>query len=201
MNNKNEKIRNITPDWLKVIYVETWKQYIHEDLLTQNRIIFFTTLQGFLITILVYFAKPIIEINKILIWDSLFRVNIGWFLLGLFIIIICVLNIIINSILLSTIKEEHQYLHLRGFNLQIIEKIAEIDEIGPASIEGRWKESSKIDVNEDFVLNHSYPDFKIHNLKPSTGFISLYSIIKVWMAFNSIISFFGICIVFLSFYF
>ena len=134
-----------TMQWLKPLYEEGWRQYVHEDNLGQSRSNFFLGVQAAIIAILAALSKSVYGIGISNILD--YPLNIGLMALGsLWIIVSLFFSILLVNwdIVTSAGKE---YVRFRRIQLQSIEKLAGIEQIGLANQESEWLEKK-----EDYVL-------------------------------------------------
>lgn len=171
---KNEK-----NDWLRTLYIEAWKQYSHEDNISQSRNNLFLAVQAALIAILTGISGVLIRMEPINI--SSYKINLGIGILGFIIVFFA---FFVHRILLhwrSVTKAGQAFLNLRWVTARAIEQEADID--GLATIEEGWYKYSK--SNPDSEYHTPFPEYEslrkiqIPTKKKIGGWLSILKVIKV----------------------
>jgi|SRR5882672_6587640 len=121
------KDMHISDDWLRLIYSEAWKQYIHEDTQGQARMSIFLTVQTALIAILAIITKPLLDMPSKQFGSRQIYLGVG--LLGLFAVIIGFFSLFLGMIWRSANKAARITLNLRWIPISAIERIAALNHV------------------------------------------------------------------------
>lgn len=168
----------VPEDWLKVIYAEAWNQYTHEDNLGQSRTNFFLGIQAALVAIFTALSGSLVQIGSYPIGG--YKFNLGFVLLGVAALVIGGFSLISAKHWQAVTKAGRQYLNLRWIPLAVIEKLAQIDQIGLAGIEDRWRTFSQQNPGIDyypFKNIQELEDFRLSSLQKTRGWDSMLKVI------------------------
>ena len=131
-------LQHPTDEWLRLLYQETWKQYIHEDSIAQTRGTIFTAIFAALLAFLGLLTISIIKLPCSLLFEH-FTFAPGFIGLGL----LWISASYIVSPLITAFKEVtaagHRYVNVRGATLRILEATARVGPLGPATFEDAWR--------------------------------------------------------------
>lgn len=153
-------------DWLKTLYVETWKQYSHEDNLGQRRTTFFLAIQAAILSLGVVLYKPAAERSDLFV--GLLLTATGGFL---------------SAMAISWRSATHAgraYTSLRWFTLRAIERVEGLDLVGPASLEQAWRKHSASSADQSFKPFRGMDrlgDLTLTSLPRTSGWASMLNLI------------------------
>jgi len=131
-----EKNNSKFEDWLKLLYTEAWKQYSHEDTLSQHRNTLFYGIQGGLITLFAVLLK----------FQDNYQHDV---ITGLLLSGISVVGVIISIYWQSVTQAGKAYCNLRWASIRKIEKAANLP-LNITGIEHDWKTFSETSF-DDFI--------------------------------------------------
>lgn len=138
--------------WLRTLYVETWKQYQHEDNVSQSRNTLFLGVQTALLATLAAVTGSFVKIDPItVVWGDL---HIGFVLVGIFATLFCFLGLGLCDQWGAANRAGYAFLKLRWAVAAAIEHAAGLKELNLAGLENRWHQYS--DDAED-KLKHFVP--------------------------------------------
>jgi len=142
-------------DWLKVLYTETWKQYIHEDQFVQNRGVLFTSLFTAILASMSVFSPLILGIGYAYFYNT--KIHLGVILLGLLWFFVTMVLRQLTTYFEKITVAGRGYVNVRSATLRIIEHLAGLDFYGPAVFEDIWREKSSNDKDQKKikVLTHT----------------------------------------------
>lgn len=159
---------SVSDDWLRLMYAEAWKQYIHEDTQGQARVSIFLTVQTALIAILAIITKPLLDMPPKQIGSH--QVYIGVGLLGLFTVIIGVFSLFLGVIWRSVNKAARITMNLRWIPIAAIERIARLNDVNLAGLEHEWRRSSREKPDADYKPYESIAELAEFRLGPLPKF-------------------------------
>ena len=106
-------------------------------------------------------SGSVIQIDSYRIWA--YEVNLGFLLLGLLALIIGLFSLAVSKNWQAVTEAGRQYLNLRWIPIAVIEKLAQIEQIGLAGLENEWRFFSRQNPNVDF---HPFKDVpELENLR------------------------------------
>lgn len=123
----------VSNEWLRAIYAESWRQYTHENVLSQQRNTLFTSVQAALIAFLAGVSKPLLDITPIQVEGA--NLSIGLGVLGFFAIVSSVFCLFITFYWDSVTKAGQGYIKVRWAVARMIESQAFLGNIGLANVE------------------------------------------------------------------
>jgi hypothetical protein len=180
-------------DWLRTLYVETWKQYVHEDTLAVTRGTVFTAILAAIVTVLGAFSIQVVKIPCPT--GQHYEIAPGIVILG---IIWIAASWVMGRFLTSfhnVTQAGRFYVNARGASLRIIEAEAGLGVFAPATFEDEWREKSKehkgIPEAEVTVLA-GVPEFE-NNFKGSFWFLS--EVVGVFRWINAALRYVGIALI------
>jgi len=164
--NQSREIKDIhvSDDWLRLLYSEAWKQYIHEDAQGQTRMNIFLTVQAALIAILAAISKPLLDMPPKQVGSH--QVYIGVGILGLVAVIIGFFSLVLGARWKSVTEAGRLYLNLRWIPIAAIEKSAQLNDINLAGLENAWRKHSKENSGTDFHPYATIAELSEFRLRP-----------------------------------
>ena len=185
-------------DWLRTLYTETWKQYVHEDTIAQTRGTIFTAIFAALVTALGALTFQIVLIPcSLFLYTYIFAPGI----IALGVVLWISASHVLNPLIVAfddVTRAGHRYVNVRGASLRVLEATAKLGPFGPATFEDIWRDLS----------DGKNPDIKISVLsgelqKVSTittynfkgGFFFLFQIIQVLFRIAAFLRFAGIVLI------
>jgi hypothetical protein len=170
--------------WLRIAYEETWRQYLHEDSLSNNRANTYFSIQSGLLILTAALIQTILGKN-IDLWLSYQLIGSLLFVIGIIVFTVS------SSWRVATISGA-KWRELRRMLAEAIERISDIQEFGPASLESRWNNSSIL-----FPDNEQLSD--LHLQKPKSGATkSMLRVIDLFRTIGSLMVLGGITLIILS---
>ncbi len=142
-------------EWLKIMYIEAWKQYSHEDDLGQSRMTLFLAVHAALIAIVGAVAKPLADIEPLIINSHEF--HIGLCILGVLAFLTGLFSLVLSGYWKVLTQAGRRYLNLRWIPIAVIEKVVGLDRINIANLEHEWREFSR---NNPGCVFYPYPDIE-----------------------------------------
>lgn len=160
---------------MRVLYVETWKQYCHEDTLGQNRTTGFMAIHTAFIAILALAAMPLLQMNlKALACAP--HVQWGVVLFGGLVAGLGVTSWFVDKYWAEVNSAGRDYVKLRRATLIAIEASRGLDSIGPASIEDKWECHPR---DKPFTPYEERPGLIVRGYPSTEGWSSTKKIVKI----------------------
>jgi hypothetical protein len=183
MNNQTLNQEEYTT-WLRILYNETMKLYLHEDNISQTRNTLFLSIQSGLIAVLAAITPSLLVIDpvRIIIEAS----SIDLFIFGLIMSLFSVVSLLILENWKAVNKAGHAHLKLRWAVIKRIEYAAHIpEEVCPATIEDAWIKFSNNPENKEskFIPFPDVPelcDIKLDQKQKIGGWRSTEELMKIF---------------------
>ena len=137
-------------EWLKVIYTEAWNQYAHEDNLGQSRFNFFLGIQTAFVALLAALFTALLGFESM-------DLKIAFISLAGIAALFGIFSCLFGAYWKEVTKAGQQYLNLRWIPIAVIEKLAQIEQIGIAGVEAEWRTFSKQNPGVDY---YPFKDYK-----------------------------------------
>ena len=178
--------------WLKELYQEGWRQYVHEDNLGQTRTNFFLGLQAAIVAITGTVTSPVYRIGYISIFGH--QLHLGLISLGCLWIITALFSIycIINWQLVTNAGK--QYVRFRRIQLRAIEELSGVFTIGLATQECKWLEKKEGEY-VPFPQVESIKDFSLSPIIADSGWVVMEKTIRWLRIMWFLILFAGIALI------
>lgn len=191
-------IKEIAPDWLRVLYAETWKLYIYEDTVAQTRATIFTAVLAAIVALLGALSIQVVKIPCLTIQSSGYAP--GVVVLGLLWFSVSFLMERLTTSFDEATKSGQSYVNLRAANLRVIEELAEVGILGPASFEDLWRAKSKtatagahIDVLPDIPRLAKLATIRAYSF--AGGFRFFADVVVVFRKINGFLRYGGIALI------
>jgi len=171
-----EKDKN---EWLRTIYIEAWKQYSHEDNISQSRNNLFLAVQAALIAILTGISSVLIDLKAFKTEPDNFWKGIA--ILGLVSLIFGIFARLLTLVWKKVTEAGRAFLNLRWVTARAIEEKADIN--GLAVTEDKWYRYSKNNPDAEyyhpFLDSETLKDYKIPTKKRVGGWGSILRVINI----------------------
>ena len=168
------------PDWLNTTYIEAWKQYSHEDNLSQSRNRLFWGVQAALIALLTAATSVLKGIDPVSVVDQ--DLNIGLFLLGLVAVVFGTFGLHLASDWSGVTKAARGYIRARRAVMMAIENAVGLRfPFALQDMEERWKRFSRDNPGKSY-----HPFSTLENLEDLE--IPCYEKVSGWESLQSVIS-------------
>jgi hypothetical protein len=128
-------------EWGRSLYIEAWKQYIHEEKISLSRNNIFLGIQSGLMAVLSGLFVPIFQMKPILFLSR--YVSVGPIIWGILAIILSSLSLFILKYWQDVTEVARAYQNLRWFTARAIEVQFGLEPVNIAGIEHEWRELSR----------------------------------------------------------
>lgn len=139
-------------EWYKILYVESWKQYIHEDTLAHSNNTFYLSANGVLIALLTGIASVLAK----------FGIILGPLLFGITAILMSVIGLLICRAWKGVNATHRAHIHMRWITARAIESDLNLERVGMASLEHIWR--NKKHKGDKFYPFEEDPKLKDHGV-------------------------------------
>lgn len=168
------------PEWLNTTYVEAWKQYSHEDNLSQSRNRLFWGVQAALVALMTAATSVLTKIDPVSIGDQ--DLNIGIFLLGLVAVVFGTFGLRLVSDWSAVTMAALGYIRSRRAVIMAVENAVGLDfPFALQDMEERWKRFSRDNPGKPY-----HPFSALKYLKDLE--IPCYEKVSGWESLQSVIS-------------
>ena len=171
---------NESEDWLRTLYVEAWKQYSHEDNLSQSRNNLFLGVQAAMIAILTGISGLLIRMEPIEIGSH--RLWVGFGALGIITVTFAVFASRLAAYWKGVTKSGRAYMNLRWIAIRAIEERVGLHSINLAGMEHNWRDFSKSNPGKEyrpFTDSESLKQYAVPPLEKVRAWSSILAVIKI----------------------
>lgn len=180
-----EVLREKDDAWLKTLYIEAWKQYVHEDVLTQARTNIFQVVPVVLLALLGAASTALIKIGCATFQNTPFLLGVS--LVGVVWILVAFLMLSLTKSFEKVTAAGQAYVNLRHMNVRALERLAGTGPFGPALMEHQMRDFRPLsDGNDRFFPFKGirelspYADLSLDTYSGFGGFTYLRHLILVW---------------------
>ena len=170
--------------WLKILYAEVWKQYVHEDALTQARTTIFQVMPVVLLAFLGVASTGLAKIGCATFSGK--TVILGITLVGAIFLLVSVLMFLLASAFEKVTDAGRLHVNLRHMNARALERLAGVGVLGPALLEHHMRDFKPSAAGKRFRPYSSIPELSsFADLSSGAysrfgGFAYLSHITKLW---------------------
>jgi len=171
---------NESEEWLRTLYAEAWKQYSHEDNLSQSRNNLFLGVQAAMIAILAGISGSLIGMEPIGIGSH--QLWVGFGVLGIFTVTFAVFAGRLAAYWEGVTKSGQAYLNLRWIAIRAIEERVGLHSINLAGMEHDWREFSKSNPGKEYCPFADSESLRQHTVLPLgkvSGWSSIQKVIRI----------------------
>jgi hypothetical protein len=191
-----EKLKDI--EWLKILYAETWKQYVHEDTIAQTRGTIFTAILAAIVALLGALSIQVVKIPCSTLQNH--AIAPGIVILGLFWFLASFVMDRLTTSFHNVTQAGRFYVNARGAGLRMIEAAAGLGVFGPATFEDAWREKSKGHIpGTDVTILVGVPEFEKLTVIPAYnfagGFRFFSEVVGVFRKINAFLRYSGIMLI------
>lgn len=190
-------VRNKEDAWLKILYAEVWKQYVHEDSLTQARTNIFQVIPVVLLAFLGAASNALPKVGCATVLGTQFQ--LGMSLIGAVFILVAILMFLLAADFSKVTDAGRLHVNLRHMNARAIERLAGVGVLGPALLEHHMRDFKPADPPNDRYRPYSdiaelqgYPDLSTAAYSRFGGFAYLAHITKLWRIVFAIVLAIGV---------
>jgi hypothetical protein len=176
--------------WLQILYQEAWKQYSHEDNISQSRNNLFMGIQAALVTILVGVTPFLIGMTPIAVGNK--EIPIGIPVLGFILILFSFFATRLTLYWKGVTKAGNAYLNLRWITIRAIEHRVGLSGINLAEIEHKWRQFIRVNPDKNYHPFVESEDLNEHYVAPRGEVGGWDSILRVIDLVKAIWRFLGV---------
>ena len=184
--------------WRDKLYDEAWRQYVHEDNLIQSRSNVFFGILAALFAVLAAVSAPIVGIGNLTL-DN-FTFNLGLTLFGCLATLIGAFSFLISANWKAATEAGREYVNLRWVSAAAIERLADVESIGIATLEKKWRDNESQGFKYyPFKDNERLLDLYIPSFSGSRGYASTIAVIRICRVLSGILIVAGLLIAVIGF--
>ncbi len=124
--------------WLKILYAEVWKQYVHEDSLTQARTNIFQVIPVVLLAFLGAASTGLAKVGCANFSGR--QIFLGITLIGVVLFLVAVLMFMLARAFEKVTDAGRLHVNLRHMNARALERLAGVGVLGPALLEHHMRD-------------------------------------------------------------